>query len=278
MTEKQQASASEEFGYYASKISELLTETITVLNLEDSTLSFIPALYMLTDNPESFLKGLGSSVSSNSVYIFLYEKGNCENFVYVTMPLADFDKSIRLCINNGEFISWGLKDVLRNLKRDFVAKTKGDSYIMFQELFHYSNSVIFSGENPVLVVPEVTEKPFYLISRNALEEGAKPKVFFDFASDALIASSYPEPKAEICKNDEPVRIVFYLKGRSDEVVAELERYEGLGFTVTHASLLPDYMNTKKAILENYNNSNRILSAIIDKRFSSDASGLLDLIM
>ena len=41
MMEKQQASASNGFGYYAAKISELLAETITLLNLEDMTVDDI---------------------------------------------------------------------------------------------------------------------------------------------------------------------------------------------------------------------------------------------
>ena len=70
------------------------------------------------------------------------------------MTLADFDNSIKLCIKNGEFLTWGLKDVLRKLKRDFLVKIRGDSCLNFQDLFKYSNSVIFKGEKPVLVVPE----------------------------------------------------------------------------------------------------------------------------
>ena len=60
MMEKQQASASNGFGYYATKISELLAETITLLNLEDMSFSLIPLEYMITDNPEAFL-GEGAS-------------------------------------------------------------------------------------------------------------------------------------------------------------------------------------------------------------------------
>ena len=124
MMEKQQASASNGFGYYAAKISELLAETITLLNLEDMSFSLIPLEYMITDNPEAFL-GEGASLSgSNSVHFFLYEKGNNDNFVYTAMTLADFDNSIKLCIKNGEFLAWGLKSVLRKLKRDFLDKIR----------------------------------------------------------------------------------------------------------------------------------------------------------
>ena len=278
MMEKQQASASNGFGYYAAKISELLAETITLLNLEDMSFSLIPLEYMITDNPEAFL-GEGVSLSgSNSVYFFLYEKGNNDNFVYTAMTLADFDNSIKLCIKNGEFLAWGLKSVLRKLKRDFLAKIRGDSCLIFQDLFKYSNSVIFKGENPVLVVPEATEKPFYLVSRKTAEEGAKPRIFLDFLTNARIASSYPEPKTEIFNNNEPIKIVFYLKDRSNEIVAELGKAEGSCFTISTITASPDYMKTKKAISANYNNSGRILTEIIDNRLSADAAGLLDIIL
>ena len=278
MMEKQQTSASNGFGYYAAKISELLAETITLLNLEDMTFSSIPLEYVLTDNPEDFLGEKTPLSGGNSVYIFIYEKGNNENFVYTAMPLADFDNSIKLCIKNGEFLSWGLKDVLRKLKRDFLVKIRGDSCLNFQDLFKYSNSVIFKGEKPVLVVPEASEKPFYLVSRKTVEEGMKPGIFMDFMTNTQIASSYPEPKTEIFNNNEPVKIVFYLKDRSDEIVAELGKADGLCFTITAVTASPDYMKTKKAISANYNNSGRILSEIMDNRLSADAAGLLDIII
>ena len=278
MMEKQQTSASNGFGYYAAKISELLAETITLLNLEDMTFSSIPLEYVLTDNPEDFLGKKAPLSGSNSVYIFIYEKGNKENFVYTAMPLADFDNSIKLCIKNGEFLAWGLKSVLRKLKRDFLAKIRGDSCLIFQDLFKYSNSVIFKGEKPVLVVPEAAEKPFYLVSRKTVEEGMKPRIFMDFMTNTQIASSYPEPKTEIFNNKEPVKIVFYLKDRSDEIVAELGKADGSCFTITAVTASPDYMKTKKAISANYNNSGRILSEIMDNRLSADAAGLLDIII
>ena len=278
MMEKQQASASNGFGYYAAKISELLAETITLLNLEDMTFSSIPLEYVLTDNPEDFLGEKAPLSGGNSVYIFIYEKGNNENFVYTAMPLADFDNSIKLCIKNGEFLSWGLKDVLRKLKRDFLVKIRGDSCLNFRDLFKYSNSVIFKGEKPVLVVPEAAEKPFYLVSTKTVEEGMKPGIFMDFMTNTQIASSYPEPKTEIFNNKEPVKIVFYLKDRSDAIVAELGKADGSCFTITSIISSSDYMKTKKAISANYNNSGRILSEIIDNRLSADAAGLLDIIL
>lgn len=278
MMEKQRASASNGFGYYAAKISELLAETITLLNLEDMTFSSIPLEYMITDNSEDFLGEKMPLSGSDSVYFFLYEKGNNENFVYTAMPLADFNNSIKLCIKNGEFLAWGLKSVLRKLKQDFLAKIRGDSCLIFQDLFKYSNSVIFKGENPVLVVPEATEKPFYLVSRKAVEEEEKPRVFLDFMTNAQIASSYPEPKTEIFNNNEPVKIVFYLKDRNDEIVAELGKADGSCFTITSIISSSDYMKTKKAISANYNNSGRILTEIIDNRLSADAAGLLDIIL
>ena len=278
MMEKQRASANNGFGYYAAKISELLAETITLLNLEDMTFSSIPLECMLTDNPEEFLGEKMPLSGSDSVYFLLFEKGNNENFVYAAMPLSDFDNCIKLCIKNGEFLAWGLKSVLRKLKQDFLAKIRGDSCLIFQDLFKYSNSVIFKGENPVLVVPEATEKPFYLVSRKAVEEGAKPRIFLDFMTNAQIASSYPEPKTEIFNNNEPVKIVFYLKDRSDAIVAELGKADGSCFTITAVTASPDYMKTKKAISANYNNSGRILSEIIDNRLSADAAGLLDIIL
>ena len=278
MMEKQRASANNGFGYYAAKISELLAETITLLNLEDMTFSSIPLEYMLTDNPEEFLGEKMPLSGSDSVYFLLFEKGNNENFVYAAMPLSDFDNCIKLCIKNGEFLAWGLKSVLRKLKQDFLAKIRGESCLIFQDLFKYSNSVIFKGEKPVLVVPEATEKPFYLVSRKAVEEGAKPRIFLDFMTNAQIASSYPEPKTEIFNNNEPVKIVFYLKDRSDAIVAELGKADGSCFTITAVTASPDYMKTKKAISANYNNSGRILSEIIDNRLSADAAGLLDIIL
>ena len=278
MMEKQQASASNGFGYYAAKISELLAETITLLNLEDMTFSLIPLEYALTDNPEDFLGEKMPLSGSDSVYFFLYEKGNNDNYVYTAMPLSDFDNSIKLCIKNGEFLAWGLKSVLRKLKRDFLAKIRGESCLIFQDLFKYSNSVIFKGENPVLVVPEATEKPFYLVSRKAVEEGAKPRIFLDFSTNARIASSYPEPKTEIFNSNGPMKIVFYLKDRSDAIVAELGKADGSCFTITAVTASPDYMKTKKAISANYNNSGRILSEIMDNRLSADAAGLLDIII
>ena len=278
MMEKQRASANNGFGYYAAKISELLAETITLLNLEDMTFSSIPLECMLTDNPEEFLGEKMPLSGSDSVYFLLFEKGNNENFVYAAMPLSDFDNCIKLCIKNGEFLAWGLKSVLRKLKQDFLAKIRGESCLIFQDLFKYSNSVIFKGENPVLVVPEATEKPFYLVSRKAVEEGAKPRIFLDFMTNAQIASSYPEPKTEIFNNNEPVKIVFYLKDRSDAIVAELGKADGSCFTITAVTASPDYMKTKKAISANYNNSGRILSEIIDNRLSADAAGLLDIIL
>ena len=278
MMEKQQTSASNGFGYYAAKISELLAETITLLNLEDMTFSSIPLEYVLTDNPEDFLGEKAPLSGGNSVYIFIYEKGNNENFVYTAMPLADFDNSIKLCIKNGEFLAWGLKCVLRKLKRDFLVKIRGDSCLNFQDLFKYSNSVIFKGENPVLVVPEAAEKPFYLVSRKAVEEGAKPRIFLDFTTNDQMASSYPEPKTEIFNSNGPMKIVFYLKDRSDAIVAELGKADGSCFTITTIISSPDYMKTKKAISANYNNSGRILTEIIDNRLSADAAGLLDIIL
>ena len=278
MMEKQRALASNGFGYYAAKISELLAETITLLNLEDMTFILIPLEYALTDNPKDFLGEKMPLSGSDSVYFLLFEKGNNENFVYAAMPLSDFDNCIKLCIKNGEFLAWGLKSVLRKLKQDFLAKIRGESCLIFQDLFKYSNSVIFKGENPVLVVPEATEKPFYLVSRKAVEEGAKPRVFLDFMTNAQIASSYPEPKTEIFNNNEPVKIVFYLKDRSDAIVAELGKADGSCFTITSIISSSDYMKTKKAISANYNNSGRILSEIIDNRLSADAAGLLDIIL
>ena len=98
MMEKQQASASNGFGYYAAKISELLAETITLLNLEDMSFSLIPLEYMITDNPEAFL-GEGVSLSgSNSVYFFLYEKGNNDNYVYNDSKYNS-DNRINECTN-----------------------------------------------------------------------------------------------------------------------------------------------------------------------------------
>lgn len=278
MMEKQRASASNGFGYYAAKISELLAETITLLNLEDMTFSLIPLEYALTDNPKDFLGEKKPLSGSDSVYFFLYEKGNNDNYVYTAMPLSDFDNSIKLCIKNGEFLAWGLKSVLRKLKRDFLAKIRGESCLIFQDLFKYSNSVIFKGENPVLVVPEATEKPFYLVSRKAVEEGAKPRIFLDFTTNDQIASSYPEPKTEIFNSNGPMKIVFYLKDRSDAIVAELGKADGSCFTITTIIASPDYMKTKKAISTNYNNSRRILSEIMDNRLRADAAGLLDIIL
>lgn len=268
MMEKQQGSASENLGYYASKISGLLSETVTVINLKDSKVDDIILQYSLKEN----------NLDSSSAFLFLSEAGCTEKSVCAELSLKYLDRSVKKCIKEGEFISRALKDTIKQLKLDYLSKFKDSDWILFQDLFRCSNSVIFKGENPVLVIPEAYTRPFYLISSKPDVKDACPKIFLDFDTDAEIASVYPEPKDEIFGSDEAIKVAFYISGRDDEIVMELVRAKGCAFSVKNLSREPDYMKTKSALSVYYNDSGKILSEIVASRLSSDALGILDLII
>ena len=277
MTENLQGSSNIDLDYFAAKISELLSDTVSALNLEEACFTDIPLGVIITDHPKGLLDGADGSIDEGSVYIFLFEKGSFNKHVYHKMSLAEFDRSIRLSIQSGGFLAWALKDILRKLKLEFLAKYKGKNWIMLTDLFNNSNSVIFKGEKPILVVSEKTTRPFYMLAGQPDKESAKPKIFMDFTTDAKLASLYPEPKSEIEKKDEALKIVFLVRDIPDLVFLKLKHSENHSFTVDSAFSVTDYMGSRKVMRSHYNDSDRILSGIIDAQSGFNALELLDLI-
>lgn len=283
-----------------NKLAELFNDRYYTVNLETGEFGFIDMNYFFAKSIEDInkvafdaeeVKKLPETEDSDTIYVVGYDIENPLHTIIEPVSVIVLTELVENAYKSRTFIGHDVYWLLRNIANR-VCEKYFPSHKIFRELLERTNSVMFKDGKAVIAVTENRDSftRFYETVMS-VESCVKPSLLLNFGSTDY-ASVYTKASNELfgLKPDEQITafqnsnalkdIVYELcitKPEMENVIIISMVSDGRYFIISSVETSSDYRGIKGIIDANYNDSEKIISDIMEYNISSHMEDLLALI-